>query len=484
MGIFVLHGRERELEPLLKQLDLPHGDRLPEDFPVEAVIRWGTKVEEPEGVLTLNRLKPVLRAGNRPEREEILKLHGLKPGILQTRAERSGFPMYTHEYMIPVFHLEVLTVYEKKAAQPLLARSASAIRPAFRELGEGNWSHPVRRAVKDSLKAVYALGLDFALVRTAVTADSRTVIVDVEPNPKLMGGWVRRLVEAIRQFAADVRKQAGGAPAAMLGADPEFVLQNREGKITPASRFMDKEGAVGCDNVIVRGQRTFMPLVELRPEPASDPRQLVRHLRRSLLQATRLITDRDLAWVAGGMPVRGIPLGGHIHISGIWLHSRLVRMLDNYLALPMLLTEEERDRYRRPRYGYLGDIRRKAHGGFEYRSLASWLGSPRLSAGVLCLTRCIIDHYGELKQEPLTRFEVQQAFYEGNKTYLRPVVRELWGELERLPAYSTYRKELDALKQIVFGGKVLPAGDFRGAWKLPAASELNLPAGRKTLERL
>ncbi|WP_249730456.1 hypothetical protein [Paenibacillus sp. J2TS4] len=494
--MYVLHGRESGLEPLLRLLKLPHGEKLPESGGVEAIIRWGTRAREPDHVWTLNRLKPVLRTANRQEREQTLRLHGLKTGPPSgqpfshrldssrqsyephrhpqsnpTNSSPSGFPLYIYEYWIPVFHLEALTVYEKKAVEPLRVRTVASSRPAYRELEGGAWSYHVRRAVKDSLRAVYVLGLDYALVKAAVTADSRTVIVDVVPNPRLSEPLARLFAEAIHKFAAKVEQEAESKSEVLLGADPEFVLRNREGQMVPASRFMDREGPVGCDAVVLSGQRTIKPLVELRPEPSADPRLLVLQLRRCMRMAAGIITDPELVWTSGGMPVRGIPLGGHIHLSGVWLHSRFIRLLDNYLSLPMLLTEDDNSRRRRPRYGYLGDVRRKSHGGFEYRSLPSWLHSPRLAAGVLCLARCIADHYRDLKLEPLERADVQKAFYEGDKRYLQSIVREIWKDLERLPGYSVYGKELNALKQIVFGGNIPATGDFRLAWKLPVAPQ-------------
>ena len=70
-------------------------------------------------------------------------------------------------------------------------------------------------------------------------------------------------------------------------------------------------------------------------------------------------------------------------MSRIWLTSRLLRVLDNYLALPFILIEDQNTKLRRPRYGFLGDFRRKTHGGFEYRTLPSWIVSPRITKGVI-----------------------------------------------------------------------------------------------------
>jgi hypothetical protein len=53
---------------------------------------------------------------------------------------------------------------------------------------------------------------------------------------------------------------------------------------------------------------------------------------------------------------------------------------------------------RRKRYGNLADFRIKKYGGFEYRTLGSWLVSPEITRGVLCLAKITISHYLELDQ--------------------------------------------------------------------------------------
>jgi hypothetical protein len=183
--------------------------------------------------------------------------------------------------------------------------------------------------------------------------------------------------------------------------------------------------------------------------------------------AAGAIKDPSLAWVSGGMPLKGFPLGGHLHFSRVRLSSALLRALDNYLALPLMLIEDAATSRRRPRYGTLGDARHQPHGGFEYRTLPSWLMDPLLTGGVFALAALIAGEYQHLQKQPLLEPTVTAAYYNGDKDKVLGIVRLLWHELEQLPSYSKYEPELNALKTRIL--KMEPwdsLTDFRHAWGL------------------
>jgi hypothetical protein len=287
---------------------------------------------------------------------------------------------------------------------------------------------------------------------------------------------------------------------------------NPAGKVVAASRYLERDGEAGCDAIVVRGRPVITPLAELRPRPSRSPRQLAANLRRALRLAAARIGDASLTWLAGGMPLRGFPLGGHVHFSGVWLNSHLLRALDNYLALPLLLIEAETARQRRPRYGFLGDFRRQPHGGFEYRTLPSWIVTPQVAVGVLSLARVIADGYRELPvggiggdgahvdnqpgvgrypdsafdtsdsasaigasfhptpipARPLDDIRLLEAYYSADKTALQPVVAELWRRLERLPAYAEFAADLEPLRARTLRMETWSeTDDLRRAWKIP-----------------
>jgi hypothetical protein len=273
--------------------------------------------------------------------------------------------------------------------------------------------------------------------------------------------------EAIHKFAQEAENSQRDKMEAMLGADPEFLLRNDKGKVTFASRFLEKEGPVGCDAIVLPGFRKIYPLAELRPEPSRDVGQLIINIRRTMQLASRRIPDVNLQWLAGGMPVKGFPLGGHIHFSGVWLNSELLRVLDNYLALPLILLEDATTGNRKPKYGFLGDFRRKRYGGFEYRVLPSWMVTPAVAKGVCSIAKLIADQYPLLQARPLNDPELQKAYYEGDKSRIRPLIPGLWGDLTRLANYRKYEKYLTPLKSMLLRQESWnEQHDIRRGWKI------------------
>lgn len=499
MSMFFLYAKERDVARLLARLEIPAGPKVPEGRAFGAVLQWGAAVNEPPaGVPVLNPTRCVLRALHRRTACELLELHGIKTqahaaggadgrddGALVGRDERERTVAFAYEFIVPVFHLEALAVFAKKRPPALIVGRAARIEDGgrkeaedkcdvrledFREVPPPLRGFHMRRAARQAVRAVYALGLDLALVRVAVTAAGQTLVTGADPTPRLDDRLAELYAEAVNRLARERRRDAGRMPpAVVLGADPEFILRRPDGKVAAASRFLERQGRVGCDAVVLPHHRVILPLAELRPEPAADPRRLVRHIRRTMRLAERMIGDPQLEWLAGSMPAKGLPLGGHIHFSGVRLSSRLLRALDNYLALPLLLIEGEACGKRRPRYGFLGDFRRKSHGGFEYRALPSWLSTPELALAVLALARTVAMHCDELKAEPLQHIDVQRSYYGGDKAKIAPIVRKLWPDLSRLPAYGEYRKELDAffdrLQRLEAWNE---QEDFRAHWKIGA----------------
>lgn len=384
---------------------------------------------------------------------------------------------WTREFVVPVFHLQALTLYERR--QPTLYMAGSAYSSAaggageLAELGTEQPTYHGARAMREAVKAVYALGLDYAVVRIGVRSDGALAVLGLDPVPRLDPRLAELFAEAIRRFDVDiVRKRSEPVKhTAMLGADPEFVLRNARGKIAFASNYADKDGPFGCDAIVLRSFRKIYPLAELRPRPSTEVRQLVVNLHRTMQLAARRIADDSLEWLAGGMPVRGFPLGGHIHFSGVPLTSELLRALDNYVALPLVLIEDGTTGNRKPKYGFLGDFRRQRHGGFEYRVLPSWMVSPVVARGVLALAKLVSEHYRLLRRRPLDEPEVARAYYSGDKARIRPLLLKLWRDLERLDDYGRHEKYLIPLRRrLMLMQPWNEQQDIRPRWKVPPFS--------------
>jgi len=479
MQVFLLHSNEPTLSLLLERLRLPHGTRLTahQEKMQPCIIHWGCYHAEKASRLLVQPVKCQLRANNVHKAAEVLKLHGIRYEAQRQEPEEEGglqsprsLRRYSYEYKVPVFHLQALTLYQRTqgifygAPHPMQNRHEDE----FIEVVNETPSYHAIRAKREAVKAIYALGLDFGIVHIGVGGGGELFVLELETAPALDERLAELFADALHRFAGELEEEsAAPRTPVMLGADPEFLLRNEQGKILFASKYLEKEGAVGCDAIVLPSFRKIYPLAELRPEPSREVDQLLRNIHRTMQQAVRRIEDETVAWVAGGMPVTGFPLGGHIHFSGIRLSSELLRVFDNYLALPLVLLEDTTTGKRKPKYGFLGDFRRQKHGGFEYRVLPSWIVSPKLARGVLALAKLIAEHYRQLKCRPLDEPAVQEAYYQGDKLRIRQLLPSLWNDLVRLPAYLTYERHLTPLKASMLRMEGWnEQDDIRKRWKI------------------
>ncbi|MCR8641625.1 hypothetical protein NV379_03050 [Paenibacillus sp. N1-5-1-14] len=479
MDVFLLHSGEKELDPLLPHLTIAHGDRLPQAYRGEVVIGWGKyRKAHATGLhpyVQMQPLMPMIRNIQLVKRDEILLLHGVKTlrshgGMTQEELEQYEGAQLSHYYRVSVFGLEPISVYRRKNRGVYYPQRTLPEPLGFEEvdLQESPLPFHINRAMREAVKTIYVLGLDYGDVWVGITSNGHTVIIDVNAEPDLtLDRNAEVYAQAMNRYADAWVEEKQNKQSFLLGADPEFLLMNEQGKVVAASNYMERAGEVGCDAIVLRGQRLILPLAELRPEPSAEPRELVRNLRRTMLVAAEIIDNQALKWIAGGMPVKGFPLGGHIHFSGVMLQSSLLRTLDNYLALPLFMIENDLDLRRRPRYGSLGDFRRQPHGGFEYRTLPSWLGSPTVTKGVLALAKLIGLNHRRLQVRPLDQVDVQRHFYQGKKDQLVGYVQKLWQELELLPDYERYSTYLEPLKDRTLNRKEMKSlDDFRKHWKI------------------
>lgn len=480
MRVFVLHAGQPELSPFLSLLKVPSGTVLPSsgaDGIAWTVLSWcdteATKLEAEAHLLPQENV--VRRVKNDKVWKADLRLHGIRTA--GTAWRQSGGTL-ARTYIIPVLQLESLGVYAAGGANgPIgLVRTVKAV-PVRGGLEPGTAADrrptAIRRAERTAVRAAYALGLDYAVVTVRTGGDGLPLVEMIDASPSVAAGPFASLYAAAvnrMDEQADSGEAANGSESKLqLGMDPEFVLRRPGpgGKIVLASRYLPRRGRVGCDSVRI-GDKLIYPLAELRPSPAAEPQELFRNLYAAMRLAASRIDDVSLEWLAGGMPAQGLPLGGHIHVSGVALNADLVRAMDNYLALPLVLLEDGTTKRRRPRYGALGDFRRQFHGGFEYRTLPSWIVSPAVALGVISLAKVVCEHYRELRERPLARPEMQKHYYTGNKEAIRPTVLALWKQLERTSSYARYEKALNRLKRAIDRMEAWnEQQDVRVSWKIP-----------------
>lgn len=332
-----------------------------------------------------------------------------------------------------------------------------------------------------AVRALYSLGLDSGEVELRAMGERRYMVTGITPvMPEPPGALPEPYRSASAALARMLDSEQPGRPGLLMGMDPEFLLlRESTGRVVPASRYLPMEGVAGCD-AGPPGTRGVFPVAELRPAPRGEPRALLAQLMSAAREADRLIADRSLRWRAGGMPLRGWALGGHLHFSGVTLCAPLLRALDNYLALPLFLLEDIRAAARRPRYGVLGDFRPQPHGGFEYRTLPSFLVSPVIAKGAVCLAHLIVSHYEDLPLRPLDREDLHAAFYSGGKPPLRTAWPPLEAQLRALGGYAAAARWIDPLLSAIAEQQSWDESrDIRGSWVRSAPPDSGaLPSGR------
>ncbi|MHA6483995.1 putative amidoligase domain-containing protein [Paenibacillus sp. strain BS8-2] len=324
---------------------------------------------------------------------------------------------------------------------------------------------PMRAVARAAARALYALRLDLGEADVALGSDGRIAVRAVYPQLRDK----RRQAEALTRFAAEhAANSAAPVRRLLLGADPEYVLLMPSGKVAQASRFFGfgVGGAAGADAMRV-GRRVLYPVAELRPAPAEDPAALAANVRRLLARAAAKVGDPTLRWVAGGMPVPGLALGGHIHISGAPLTGRLLRLLDSCAAYPLALVEDPAGRGRRPRYGVLGDYRLQPHGGFEYRTLPSWLVSPAAAKAAFALALLCAREALALSRVPADDERFVEAYYTGDRTELAGCLDDVAGSIAATDSYRELACFIDPLFDAIRQGKTWDEGaDIRLKWRI------------------
>ncbi|GFN30791.1 putative amidoligase domain-containing protein [Paenibacillus xylaniclasticus] len=399
-------------------------------------------------------------------------------------------------YLVSVLHLEPVSVrrirssklYDPSSAPLIWSSSRSSITNSLSSKNPDLYSvvsgaqlaaqlasdSLLRRVVRMAIRAVYSLGLDLGDAVVALHGSGRTAALSVGQSmdgltKEEQSVWHETLLR-FRDWYAAARDAAGSTETPLLiGADPEFVLLREDGRIVPAERYLGIGGGAGADALVV-GRKVQYPIGELRPDPAASPDRLAANVRHQLLRASLRVNDPSLRWAAGAMPVTGAALGGHIHISGVPLTSRLLRQLDRYVALPVAMVEGDHGRGRRPRYGALGDYRIQAHGGFEYRTLPSWLVSPLTAKAAFALTLLCAKDSWELPVMTILEEHVEAAFYEGDRAELLGSLDDIAKELAGSPSYDEFARWIEPLFEAARRGAVWDDSlDIRRKWRVTSS---------------
>lgn len=337
------------------------------------------------------------------------------------------------------------------------------------------------RALETSAtRALYAIGLDIGSVLVAVSGTGSMAIRKVwsiehngqrEQQPSELPFEREALNRAMQQWL-ECWQPDSNQPF-LLGADPELLFVDQHHKLVSASELLldHMSEQIGMDALLYK-KRLIYPIVELRPHPVQNPAQLIAALRRLLGQLHELVAGRPLRLLAGGMPVAGVALGGHLHISGIPLTPRLLRMLDIMLAVPFAALADERGKARNLKFGGLGDYRKQFHGGFEYRTLPSWLVSPALTKAAIYTCWVTISERFTLAHSLENVLEVNEAYIRSGQMELYTLAEKQIAQLislanDRLLA-EKLKPLLRALQRRVTWDE---RQDIRERWQLMSATE-------------
>ncbi|MNE81293.1 hypothetical protein D3C80_1779300 [compost metagenome] len=114
----------------------------------------------------------------------------------------------------------------------------------------------------------------------------------------------------------------------------------------------------------------------------------------------------------------------------------------------------------------LGDFRIQPHGGFEYRTLPSFLVSPVIAKGAVFLAHLIVSRYEDLALRPLDREDLHAAYYSGNKTPLRAAFIPLQAQLRSLRGYAQAARYIEPLLHYIAAEQTWDESrDIRGLWQ-------------------
>ncbi len=417
--------------------------------------------------------------------EEAFVFSRLNSAAIKRRLARAGVAMndteadgFCRTYSVSLFHLHPIEVQRLAPAAANQPASRGEASTAWAAAGAGSNrqlepSDPLyKRMTRLALKALHAVRLELGIVIINAEDGGRCAVRTIQlPELTLLSGaaWI----DAIQRFQAEWQSSRLSHldeenKTVMIGADPEFLLLSKQGKVVSAARYLEGGHGTGCDAAVVGG-RVMYPVAELRPAPASAPDQLAAHIRKLLIQANTRISDHSLRWAAGGMPVSGFALGGHIHMSGPRLTTRLLHQLDSYIALPLAMIETAGDHARRPRYGTLGDFRLQPHGGFEYRTLPSWLVSPRAAKAAFALMLLCARETDHMLYLPSRDERIVEAYYSGDRQQLRSCLEPLTASIKAARSYRELSKWIEPVLEAARQGRTWDThSDIRSKWRIPS----------------
>ena len=184
----------------------------------------------------------------------------------------------------------------------------------------------------------------------------------------------------------------------LIGTDPEFALKDSNGYTVQAIdafnyKYLNEQ--LGADDYGLQ--------VELRPNPSTDHKELVKSMRSILQHDEKIGKISDYKWWVTSYDSFGF--GGHIHIGNTRLleakdlsyayYVIATRLLDELVAIPHSRVEGKGGQLRRKhtRFGHCGDFRNDLKPQrLEWRTIgADWIAHPDLAKAVFGTVKAIVE---------------------------------------------------------------------------------------------
>ena len=471
----ILHNNQPYLKQLAKNVEeaLAKSTNEGHSSTASVTIQWGRIIKNSNaGDYICNSSEGIENVTNRLRMFRILKINGIETPAIE-KAATQKFKKASYEiqqlrtirnYRVFVFQFSTLIMYRSNDNFVWLSNNMPKMNLKYYEVPESE-NRETKKVARLAEKAIYALGLDFGSVWIGVTSNKSRVVLNVDYTPKLNIRREKLYRDAIVRFAEQYDKDMQ-TTSPMMGADMEFMFKDRAGKMVLASKYFAKKGSIGCDARTINRDLSKRPLVEIRPDPSNDPEVVVDNIRSIIHNAADKVGVRNLEWLAGSMPFKGYSIGGHVHFSNVKLNTPVTKALDNYLAVPLVLIENPvTAKQRRLKYGFLGDVRTQFHGGYEYRTLGSWVLSPSLTKAVLYLSQFIVKHYTKLKSDVFHSYTNQRSFYTIDRNFLKNYFNQIWAELEQIPGFFSIQKHVNIIPEMINSDQIWEENsDFKENW--------------------
>jgi len=283
-----------------------------------------------------------------------------------------------------------------------------------------------------------------------------------------------------------------------IGCDPEFIFTDPLNVMAiPAWQVLSNRKNRGPILDRDFGTDTHSETAEVRVLPSTNPLDLVREIGKVLATGVKGQSSGKRAfylnWYADN---RFEAVGGHIHFGHKLLEDcetdegpilAITGALDDLLSIVVMMVEApERARWRKQgSYGGRRDIRVQDY-GFEYRTPPSFLASPQLASGTLCLAYAIafdvlFHGFASHALDGIDPEELSGGFQGHYSSLLSLLLDRLEKEIKGLTLYPIWATEIDWLLDKAKVRETQTITEMKEGWGISGPDPLSLLPSLKEL---